>query len=43
MQIADPAVELRVKAEQKEVGSEVRVRVDKVDVRKGEVTLSRPN
>lgn len=43
VQIADPAVELRVKAKQKEVGSEVRVRVDKVDVRKGEVTLSRPN
>ena len=43
VQIADPAVELRVGAKQKEVGSEVRVRVDKVDVKSGEVTLSRPN
>lgn len=43
VQIADPAVELRVKAKQREVGSQVRVRVDKVDVRKGDVTLSRPN
>lgn len=43
VQIADPAVELRVKAKTEEVGSEVRVRVDKVDVRKGQVTLSRPN
>ncbi|MDO5676849.1 MAG: RNB domain-containing ribonuclease [Propionibacteriaceae bacterium] len=43
VQIAEPAVELRVKAKQQEVGSEVRVRVDKVDVRKGVVTLSRPN
>ena len=44
VQIADPAVELRVgSARQQEVGSEVRVRVDKVDVRSGRVTLSRPN
>lgn len=43
VQIAEPAVELRVKAKRNEVGSEVRVRVDKVDVRKGRVTLSRPN
>ncbi|GAA4904459.1 RNB domain-containing ribonuclease [Tessaracoccus lubricantis] len=43
VQIAEPAVELRVPAKPKEVGSEVRVRVDKVDVRKGQVTLSRPN
>ena len=43
VQVADPAVELRVKASQKEVGSEIRVRVDKVDVRSGKVALSRPN
>lgn len=43
LQVPDPAVELRVKASQKEVGSEIRVRVDKVDVRAGRVTLSRPN
>ncbi|MBB1483694.1 RNB domain-containing ribonuclease [Tessaracoccus sp. MC1865] len=43
VQIAEPAVELRVPAKASEVGSEVRVRVDKVDVRKGQVTLSRPN
>ena len=43
VQIADPAVELRVSAKTGEVGSEVRVRVDKVDVRAGKVTLSRPN
>lgn len=43
VQISEPAVELRVKAQQREVGSEIRVRVDKVDVRNGEVTLSRPN
>lgn len=43
VQIPDPAVELRVGAKQKEVGSEIRVRVDKVDVRAGRVTLSRPN
>ena len=43
LQVPDPAVELRVKASQKEVGSEIRVRVDKVDVRSGKVTLSRPN
>ncbi|HSO68850.1 MAG TPA: RNB domain-containing ribonuclease [Arachnia sp.] len=43
LQVPDPAVELRVKASQKEVGSEIRVRVDKVDVRSGRVTLSRPN
>ena len=43
VQVPDPAVELRVKASQKEVGSEIRVRVDKVDVRSGKVALSRPN
>ncbi|MHA6512339.1 RNB domain-containing ribonuclease [Tessaracoccus sp. Z1128] len=43
VQVPDPAVELRVKASQKEVGSEIRVRVDKVEVRTGRVTLSRPN
>lgn len=43
VQLPEPAVELRVKAERDEVGSEVRVRVDKVDVSRGRVTLSRPN
>ncbi|MBB1512497.1 RNB domain-containing ribonuclease [Tessaracoccus sp. MC1627] len=43
LQVPDPAVELHLKATQKEVGSEIRVRVDKVDVRSGRVTLSRPN
>lgn len=43
VQIPQPAVELRVKADLDEVGSEVRVRVDAVDVTRGEVTASRPN
>ncbi|HJE52042.1 MAG TPA: RNB domain-containing ribonuclease [Tessaracoccus flavescens] len=43
VQIADPAVELKVSAKQKELGEEVRVRIDKVDVTGGRVTLSRPN
>lgn len=43
VQIADPAVELRVDAKPKEVGSDIRVRIDKVDVTAGRVTLSRPN
>ena len=43
VQIADPAVELNVSAQPAEVGSEVRVRIDKVDVTGGRVTLSRPN
>ena len=43
VQIADPAVELRVTAKQKEVGTEVRVRIEKVDVVAGVVTVARPN
>ncbi|AQP47545.1 hypothetical protein BW730_08630 [Tessaracoccus aquimaris] len=43
VQIADPAVELRVTAKQKEVGTEVRVRIEKVDVVGGVVTVARPN
>ena len=43
VQVPEPAVEVRVKASPKEVGSEIRIRVDKVDVRTGKVVLSRPN
>lgn len=42
VQVPDPAVELRVAAERAEVGSEIRVRIDAVDVPAGKVTLSRP-
>lgn len=41
VQIADPAVELRVNAKQDQVGAEVEVRIDKVDVVEGRVELSR--
>ncbi|SHJ85250.1 RNB domain-containing protein [Tessaracoccus bendigoensis DSM 12906] len=43
VQIADPAVELKVAAKAKEIGSEVRVRIDRVDLRDGRVTATRPN
>lgn len=43
VQLPEPAVELRVEASPHEVGSAIRVRVDRVDVRAGKVTLSRPN
>lgn len=41
VQIANPAVELKVEAKPDDTGSEVRIRVEAVDVVDGQVTLSR--
>lgn len=43
VQIAEPALELRVTALPDEVGTEVLVRIDAVDVLEGKVTASRPS
>lgn len=42
-QIADPAVEAELKADKRDVGTEIRVRLDKVDLVKGELTFSHTN
>lgn len=40
VQFRDPAVELRLKADAEDVGTEIRVRVDAVDVVEGKVTVT---
>lgn len=42
-QIADPAVEARLPAKGRKPGTELRVRLDKVDLRDGEIRFSHPN
>ncbi|GAB3817637.1 RNB domain-containing ribonuclease [Tessaracoccus terricola] len=42
-QIADPAIEADIKADKRDVGTQIRVRLDKVDKVKGELTFSHPN
>ncbi|MCC2593483.1 RNB domain-containing ribonuclease [Tessaracoccus sp. OS52] len=43
VQIKEPAIEAQLKADQRDVGQELRVRLDKVDLVKGELTFSHPN
>ncbi len=43
VQVAEPAVEIRVASRQNEVGREIRVRIDRVDVLDGRVIATRPN
>lgn len=42
-QIAEPAIEATLRAKPGEVGQHLRVRLDKVDIVRGEVTFSQPN
>lgn len=42
-QIADPAIEATLRAKPGEVGEHLRVRLDRVDIVKGEITFSQPN
>lgn len=42
-QIADPAVEADLKADTRDVGSHIRVRLDEVDLLTGQLTFSHPD